>query len=101
MEDDVKVELTDEEKQLTMRKNSRPDLDANVLAKAYGNFALPTSDEGFDEVAYEWQQENDCSKLLNDYILSMKRTQRVENITPGEWFKEDSGKWDKDMNAWK
>merc|ERR1719215_1083685 len=84
-----------------MRKQLKPDLDANVLAKAYGSFSLPTADEGFDDVAYEWQQESDSSKLINEYVLGMKRTQRVETITPGEWFKEDSTKWDKDVKAWK
>merc|ERR1711920_577764 len=88
--EDVKVELTEEEQQMTMRKQTKPDLSSTVLAQAYGSFSLPTSEDGFDEVTYEWQQEGACSQILSEYIRGQKRCQKVDNITPGEWFKEES-----------
>merc|ERR1719440_2688412 len=88
-------ELTDEEKKLTCRKLEASDLLATELAKHFADFSLPSSDEGFSSVKFDWQNEAECKKLLQDYVHEKKTTQRVETLKPGDWFQEEYKKWQK------
>lgn len=100
MEPEV-VELTEEEKALKHRKQVLPDLSQATLAKLYARFTLPESTEGFDEVRYVWEKQAQCAEKLNSWIHERKMTQRVEDLTPGEWFKELWSKWIKTLQDWK
>jgi len=95
------IELTQEEKQMWYRKLAVPDLTDRVLAKAYTNFSWPKADEGFDDILHPWRSEADCAKLLSDWIYQQKMTQRVEDLEPGEWFKENLSKWQKALQEWR
>merc|ERR1712232_1511182 len=62
---------------------------------------LPAADEGFDHVRYDWEQAASCSELLRKYILEQKLSQKVEDLQPGAWFKEQSAAWQKLFVEWK
>merc|ERR1712050_539536 len=81
-------ELTEEEKQQWSRKSEFPDLDPAKLAKVFADFSLPTQDDGFKHITFEWQNEEKSAQLLKEYVHEKKMTQRVEDLTPGEWFGE-------------
>jgi len=105
---EVEVELTAEEKALWFRKSANPDVTEAVLAKCYADFSFPAADEGFDAITYKWQDEAASAKILKDWTFAKKLTQRVEDITPGTWFKEEWQKWTKSLqelrkkqNEWK
>merc|ERR1719512_577340 len=94
---EVEVELTEEEKAQWFRKTGVPDVTEHVVSKSYSDFTFPVADEGFDEVSYKWQNEETSVKLLKDWIFQKKLTQRVEDIQPGAWFKEEWQKWTKGL----
>jgi len=95
------VELTEEEKALTHRKTASPDILDTILAKSYADFSLPSKEEGFDEVSYHWQSEADAGKFLKEWIFAKKLTQRVEDLEPGESFKESWTQWQKSLKEWR
>merc|ERR1719174_774963 len=95
------VELTEDEKKLKHKKQTVPDLSQATLGKFYAKFALPDAAEGFDEVRYVWDKQAKCAELLGSWVHERKMTQRVEDLTPGEWFKELWGKWIKTLQDWK
>lgn len=95
------VELTDEEKKLWYRSTALPDLSEKDLSTSYANFTLPSKVEGFDDVSFVWQKENECSKFLQSWVLSKKLTQRAEDLQPGASFKESWSKSLKTLQEWK
>lgn len=98
---EVEVELTAEEKTLWYRKMQNPDITDQMLSKCYTDFSFPAVDEGFDDISYKWQGETEAAKLLKDWVFKRKLTQRVEDITPGTWFKEEWPKWTKALQEWR
>jgi len=101
MEEDAPLELSDEDKKLWYRKSETPDLTERTLAKSYASFSVPTQEEGFDAVSFEWQDEAACTSMLKEWILEKKLTQRVEDLQPGSWFKEEWSKWQKTVSEWR
>eukprot|EP00930_Biecheleria_cincta_P087647 TRINITY_DN7687_c0_g1_i1.p1 TRINITY_DN7687_c0_g1~~TRINITY_DN7687_c0_g1_i1.p1 ORF type:complete len:1093 (+),score=298.96 TRINITY_DN7687_c0_g1_i1:83-3361(+) len=95
------VELTPQEKEVCFKKPEVQDLDPRDLAKSFGSFALPTQDEGFDEIRYIWQGESECAEYLKKWLAEKKLTQRVEDLKPGEWFKAESEKWHRTLSVWR
>jgi len=100
-DEEVVVQLTDEEKDLTHRKMANPDMTESVLAKSYADFSLPSKEEGFDDITYHWQPEGDVAKLLKDWVFAKKLTQRVEDLKPGDSFKESWSQWQKSIQEWR
>eukprot|EP00930_Biecheleria_cincta_P069924 TRINITY_DN575_c0_g1_i1.p1 TRINITY_DN575_c0_g1~~TRINITY_DN575_c0_g1_i1.p1 ORF type:complete len:897 (-),score=279.03 TRINITY_DN575_c0_g1_i1:219-2840(-) len=107
-EEDVKMdepeespELTEEEKKLWYRKQALPDIAEGALAKSYASFTLPTKDEGFDDISFAWQSEQDCATLIKSWILEKKLTQRAEDLTLGAEFKEKWTAWQKALQEWR
>eukprot|EP00429_Kryptoperidinium_foliaceum_P083983 CAMPEP_0176217372 /NCGR_PEP_ID=MMETSP0121_2-20121125/17660_1 /TAXON_ID=160619 /ORGANISM="Kryptoperidinium foliaceum, Strain CCMP 1326" /LENGTH=922 /DNA_ID=CAMNT_0017556503 /DNA_START=15 /DNA_END=2781 /DNA_ORIENTATION=+ len=95
------VELTEEEKAAPCRKAAIPDVQDRVLRKAFADFTLPSQEEGFDCIAYPWQPADACAKVLKEWVLEQKRTQLVEDLQPGEWFKEQTSKWEGLCKEWR
>merc|ERR1711879_413697 len=87
-EEEEKVELTEEEKALWYRKPYVPDIEQRVLGKSFASFSLPSEEEGFDEIRYLWGGAEACTTHLKDWVLELKKTQRVEDLEPSEWFRE-------------
>jgi len=98
---EVEVELTDEEKALSFRKTGVADVAEQVLSRCYADFTFPTTEEGFDEVSYKWQDEAACTKVLKDWVFAKKLTQRVDDIKPGATFTEAWQKWTKVLGEWR
>lgn len=101
-EENVIVELTQEEKEQMFLRNSSgiPDLTEKEMA-TFPDFSLPTADEGFDAIQYAWQDEEKCQSYLKEWLLEMKRTQRVDDIKPSEWFWNKWTEWNKQVTEWK
>merc|ERR1712125_284871 len=77
------------------------DLSFKDLSASFASFTLPTKEEGFDEIRYVWQKDEACAEYLKQWILEQKLTQRVEDLEPGAWFKEQWGEWHKVVQDWK
>eukprot|EP00933_Yihiella_yeosuensis_P038160 TRINITY_DN32112_c0_g1_i1.p1 TRINITY_DN32112_c0_g1~~TRINITY_DN32112_c0_g1_i1.p1 ORF type:complete len:888 (-),score=219.84 TRINITY_DN32112_c0_g1_i1:138-2801(-) len=100
-EDEAPIELSDEEKQQWFRKLPTPDLDPEALAKHFANYSVPAEDEGFDEIRYVWQNAESSQKLMKDWVLDRKKTQRIEDLKPSSWFKDKQMEWQKQLSAWR
>merc|ERR1719356_341285 len=100
-EESAPVELTEEEKNVWFRKGEMPDIGEKALAKFYAQFSLPTAEDGFDSVSFAWQPEAACTEHLKAWVFERKMTQRVEDLQPGESFKEEWSKWQKTVQEWR
>jgi len=100
-DEEIVVELTDEEKAMWYTKGQFPDIADAVLGKGYKDFTLPSTDEGFDDIAYDWQKEGDAAKIVSDWQFKMKLRQRVDDIKPGEWFTSQWPVWSKQIQEWR
>eukprot|EP00927_Polykrikos_kofoidii_P059509 TRINITY_DN5465_c0_g1_i1.p1 TRINITY_DN5465_c0_g1~~TRINITY_DN5465_c0_g1_i1.p1 ORF type:complete len:1000 (+),score=263.77 TRINITY_DN5465_c0_g1_i1:210-3002(+) len=98
---DPVLELTDEEKMLWYRKTEVPDLGDDALGRCFAKFTLPTKAENFDEIRFEWQPEEKSVALLREFVLSQKKTQKVQDLPITDWFKDMSSKWQKTISGWK
>lgn len=101
MEEPVQVELTEEEKALSYRTSTTPDISERELTKSFAKFSLPSKEEGFEAISFAWQAEADCAALLKKWILQKKLTQRAEDLQPGAGFKETWTKWQKTIQEWR
>jgi len=101
IEEEIKVELTEEEKKLSFRKRDIPDVTPKELSLCYSKFTVPTQDEGFDAITFEWQPAEKCEIYLKQWLLEKKLTQRVEDLQPSEWFKGKWSEWSKLLSLWK
>merc|ERR1712176_95298 len=95
------VELTAEEKNLWFRKHSVDDMLKKDLAQSFSGFTLPTKNEGFDEIKFAWQPADACAEYLKAWIAERKLTQRVEDLQPGSWFKDQWVEWTKLLQEWR
>merc|ERR1712087_870760 len=81
------VELTDEEKMVCFRPPTITDLTNHMLSTSFSQFTIPTQDEGFDEIRFEWQGEQKSHKYLRNWVLEKKIMPRIEDLQPTAWFK--------------
>jgi len=97
-----KVELTEEEKQMWFRRSagSCVDLTSTVLNQSFGSFSIPEKSEGFDELRYEWQNGDESKDYLRKWVLDKKRTSRMEELQPGQWFQDKVKEWQKLFAEW-
>jgi len=101
LEEQLLGELTAEEKNMWWRKCNVPDISPKELVSSYASFSLPLEEDGFDAVRYVWQPLDKCAKLLREYVLEKKLTQRVEDLKPSPWFSEQLAQWQKAFQVWK
>lgn len=94
------VELTEEEKTWWHRKGPL-ELSQSELARSFASFAVPTEDEGFDSIRFEWLGADMAGDFLRDWVLQRKRTTRIEDIQPGKWFEGRLSDWKKTFQEWK
>jgi len=99
--DDAPVELTEEEKSTVFLKTALPDLTERELAMSYASFSLPGKAEGFDDIAYAWQDEKKCAEHMKAWVMEKKLTNRAEDLTPGPEFKEAYAAWQKKLQEWR
>eukprot|EP00928_Gymnodinium_smaydae_P014176 TRINITY_DN15152_c0_g1_i1.p1 TRINITY_DN15152_c0_g1~~TRINITY_DN15152_c0_g1_i1.p1 ORF type:complete len:935 (+),score=205.22 TRINITY_DN15152_c0_g1_i1:298-2805(+) len=94
------VTLTEEEEAQKHFKGLLPDVAAHVVDKHFMNFSIPDKSEGFDDVKFEWDDEKASADYLRQMILEKKRTSRIEDLQPGEWFKAQQAEWSKKTKEW-
>eukprot|EP00928_Gymnodinium_smaydae_P018837 TRINITY_DN1717_c0_g1_i1.p1 TRINITY_DN1717_c0_g1~~TRINITY_DN1717_c0_g1_i1.p1 ORF type:complete len:883 (+),score=208.59 TRINITY_DN1717_c0_g1_i1:47-2650(+) len=95
------VELTEEEKSAWYIKHDTPDLTEEALGASFAKFSAPSKEEGFDEVRFEWQDQPTSIRILKEFVLEQKKTQKVQDFEGTEWFKEQWSAWQKEVQAWK
>merc|ERR1711966_448791 len=95
-----KVELTDEEKDVKFFKKALPDVAQQVIASTFGRFTTPAQDEGFDDIQYEWFKGDKADSYLKEWVLKQKRTTRIEDLKPGEYFKDKKVEFTKLKKEW-
>lgn len=94
------ITLTDAEKANIFPNTQHPDVDDRALSRCYAQFSLPSVEEGFDEVRYEWEAGESCTGLMKEWIMGKKMTQRVEDLRAGDWFKTEYAKWENVYRKW-
>merc|ERR1711974_573836 len=93
--------LTEEEKQTKFRKPKIHDLGPAVMSANFPKFTLPTVDEGFDAVRFDWLKDQaKCQEYLKAYVQERKLSTRVEDIKPSTEFQERKSKWLKVLAEW-
>lgn len=80
------------QKLLPRSADSLPDVCDKALG-CYSQFCLPTEAEGFGKVDYEWLGKEAAEAHLKAWILERKATTIIEDLEPGEWFKEKVKEW--------
>merc|ERR1712190_236286 len=95
------VELTEQEKSCFFNKALTPDMNEKELGRIFSTFSLPDKSEGFDEVKFVWQNQAKSEEYIKAWIKERKLNQRVEDLQPGSWFKEQWSEWDKLLQNWK
>jgi len=94
------VELTEEEKSQPFRKRPLPDLGAYILSTSFTKFSIPSKEEGFDEVRFDWSKGSDCQEYLKQWVRDRKLTTRIEDLQPSDWFTNKYKEWQKTLQAW-
>lgn len=100
-EESKPVELTEEELKVVHRRSDLPDMSTIAIAKSYAKFALPDKAEGFDEIRYIWEPQDKCATLLGEMVSELKKTQRVEDLQPCEWFTRRLQEWRSTLTEWR
>jgi len=95
-----KVELTAEEKAMVFRKLATPDLTLYTLNTSFTQFSIPTKEEGFDEVRFEWSKDAKAAEYLKKWILNLKQSNRVEDLVPSAWFQAKWAAWQRALQTW-
>merc|ERR1712000_504837 len=100
-EEPPKVGLDADEKRIKFRQKAISDLTSYSLSTTFTKFALPETDEGFDDITYEWNKTRaKCLDYLKTWVLEKKNTTRIEDLKPSEWFNTEWARWQKTMQAW-
>jgi hypothetical protein len=94
------VELTDEEKAVSFLPSQSTDLTPQVLASSFAKFTTPEKDEGFDDIKYEWEDAKKSAEYLKTWVLNKKLTTRIEDLKPGQFFKDKAAEFEKSLKAW-
>jgi len=94
------VELTDEEKSTKFSKKNGTDLSSKVTSTFFSKFTIPDMDDGFDDIKYEWDKEAQAKEYLQKWVLNKKLTTRIDDIRPGQHFKEKVAQFTKLTKEW-
>jgi len=95
------VELLDSEKGTWFPKPTIEDLTKKDLGNMFSSFSLPEKSEGFDDVKYAWQKDAKAVEYLKSWVSERKLTQRVEDLTPGDRFREQQAEWSRVVQEWR
>merc|ERR1711972_1042139 len=95
------VSLTDEDRKVKFIKARVPDILSAEVSSSFAKFSLPDAEEGFDRVEFSWESEEQCKEYFRKWMLDKKRTERVDNLKPGEWFTTQNADFKKALSAWK
>eukprot|EP00418_Pyrodinium_bahamense_P097688 CAMPEP_0179046642 /NCGR_PEP_ID=MMETSP0796-20121207/18791_1 /TAXON_ID=73915 /ORGANISM="Pyrodinium bahamense, Strain pbaha01" /LENGTH=939 /DNA_ID=CAMNT_0020743071 /DNA_START=42 /DNA_END=2858 /DNA_ORIENTATION=- len=99
-EEPPKAELTDEESKTWFKPLPVCDVAPSIMNASFANFTIPDLDEGFDAIHFEWQDESTSKAYLRKWVLEKKRTTKVEDLHPSEWFFSKLAEWQKVLQEW-
>lgn len=88
---ELKQGLGDVKQESSENARAEPDVPHADLAASFAEFTLPSQDEGFDSLTYDWRPAEACQELFQDWVRRQKNTLRVEDITPSKWFRDRWG----------
>merc|ERR1712129_516234 len=88
-----KAELTEAEKQTRFRALTVPDISAFVMSASFSCFCIPDKTEGFDDIRYEWANEDGSKDYLKKWVLQKKISSRMDDLQPSEWFKTKAAEY--------
>jgi len=94
------AELTEEEKKQNFRKKAVSDLTTWNLSSQIANFSLPIAEDGFDDVRFTWTKKAQAEEHFKAWLLRQKILCRMEDLTPGDWFKQRLADWQKVLAEW-
>lgn len=94
-EEPPRVELSDDEKAQLFHVHPVKDLTEHTVNQFMAKFSLPDKSEGFDNVVYEWQGVADAGTYMKNKVQEKKILARLDNLLPGEWFREKLAVWTK------
>lgn len=69
------------------------DVSEKELGRVYSHFSLPTEEEGFDEIRFEWQDKGAAQDVLRQWIMERKSSLLVDGLKPGPWFQAKMAAW--------
>merc|ERR1712176_1397495 len=95
-----KVDLTDEEKKTWFKPQTFPDLMPQVMNASFSQFTIPEDGEDFEKFEFEWRDEATSRSYLRRWVLEKKRTTRLEDVQPSEWFFTKLAEWQKALQEW-
>merc|ERR1719506_181605 len=81
-------------------KRETPDMPQQELNLTFTSFSLPSMEEGFDEVRYDWQSSEKAEDHLQRWIKHCKLTQCIEDLEPSKWFQTKWAAWQKAYKEW-
>merc|ERR1712232_625790 len=99
-EEEPVAELSTEEKTAKFAQKPVPDITQVAFNKSLSRFSLPDKGEGFDDVQFEWDKAGAANTYFTNYLVEKKKTTRLDDLKPGEWFKEKVAAWKKTSNDW-
>mmetsp|Transcript_50611 Transcript_50611/g.118217 ORF Transcript_50611/g.118217 Transcript_50611/m.118217 type:complete len:886 (+) Transcript_50611:111-2768(+) len=94
------VQLSPEELAMNFRKLPVPDISEAMLTQSFGKFTIPEKSEGFDDIKYIWFDASKSTEYLKTWVLEKKKTAKVEDLVPGEFFKTKVDEWKKTFEEW-
>merc|ERR1712048_869547 len=79
-EEGPQAQLTEEEKLKWLFKsywkahlpNPVPDIHSTVFSACFGQFTVPSAEEGFDEIIYDWAKEDKAKAYVKKWVLDKK-----------------------------
>lgn len=95
-----KAELTEDELKVKFKVSETKDILMSLLNISYSKFELPSKDEGFTEIQYEWSNEAKAKEYMRTWILAKKKNTRIEDIQPSEECQAQLQEWQKVLQEW-
>ena len=93
------VEVTEEDEKAWIQKIDESH--ENELIKSFEKFTIPSEEEGFQEVCFVWEGEEESNEYLKQWIAEKKLVQKVNDLRPSGWFKDKHREWQSILSRWK
>ncbi|CAJ1427927.1 unnamed protein product, partial [Effrenium voratum] len=94
------AELDEEEQKLWFLPRPVTDMVPTVFNSTFMDFSLPTDEEDFAEIRYEWATELVSKEYMRSWMQAKKITTRVEDINCSETFTNRVFEWQRLQNEW-
>jgi len=99
-EEPPKAQLDEEEQKLWFLPKPTTDMVSSVFNSTFADFSLPSVDEDFNEIRYEWASEVTAIEYMRSWMQAKKITTRIEDLVPSEWFLSRTMEWQRLSQEW-